>query len=301
MDNQPPTKGDEKMCKTTTVNPNNARKGEIPDAWKKVRAIQRSFDMRAGGQDYIGYQFGAPCYRTRKYEASQDALGRYTTEGLKEMMAEAKEELRLFWHERFYGPRGTKLFAAEPYHWSERLAFAGFEFEYSDPGHPNRVEEYYPKEELVRLFVLLSDPDVGHGETQRLIQHTFGRISWSDENIKQGRLVDMLNPDTLAYLVHSVDGGHIAELLNESSRYNHDKNLGLVEKIVATFDSRCGWASQAERNLGDHLVRYPSSSLIGILRRARSEKAHAIADALIKRLEEARKWIQETLDALKGE
>ena len=51
MDNQPPTKGDEKMCKTTTVNPNNARKGEIPDAWKKVRAIQRSFDMRAGGHD----------------------------------------------------------------------------------------------------------------------------------------------------------------------------------------------------------------------------------------------------------
>lgn len=247
------------------------RKGEVPDAFRRIRATLM--------------------------ERKPKPYDRYTPAGLEEERKEAAKELRDFWYEQ--RPRDidrrSKIFE-DPYHWSESHYFAAVEMD-------RREELLHPSEELMRLFVLLSDPP--RSESPELIGLTFSIIDWPESNIKQSQLVQMLNPNTLSVLVGSVDGQGIAGLLTEAGQYDLSHRTWLVEKIAEILangsDGRHLCVSGSEQELGNYLVLNPDSSVIGILRHASSKSAHDIAGYLVRRLEEAKRWIQRTLDALKGE
>jgi hypothetical protein len=211
------------------------------------------------------------------------------------MMAEAKEELRLFWHERFYGSHRTKLFA-EPYRWSERLAFAGFEFEYPDPGHPNRVEEYYPNENLVRLFVLLSEPHWDK-ESFFLVSKTFACVNLEDLDfiMNHAQLVRMLDPRPLELLITALSGRQICNMLDGINL--RGPNSTETEKVAS-------WLIQAQdklEELGNHLAIMPRSGYIIRRLQESGENGREAAAQLIAHLENIAKFTKETLDSLKGE
>ncbi|MBI5227024.1 hypothetical protein HY988_00415 [Candidatus Micrarchaeota archaeon] len=268
---------------------------EVPDAWRRVRAIQVSLEMRNPRSEYAGWQCGGPTYRAEKYDRKKDPLGKYNTEGLCEMLEEAKEELRIFWHERFYGRDGRKLFV-EPYRWSERLAHAGFDFEYpgESPAHSNRTDAVYPTEQQVRLFVVLTGPWSGEAlfYAAAITSAVYSAPSCVyDRRMDGAQLVRMLDPNALTLLINSLNGRQINELLY--CIRSKTSSLHLIEKIASAMQ-----VQDKAKELGDHFASMHAADLIQAFQAA-GENGAKVAAKIIQHLERIVKYSGETLHELR--
>ncbi len=288
------------------------KKGEVPDVWRKVRAIMSSQHMRGGKSEYLGFQFGAPCYRRIEYEPKKDPLGVYTNEALVEMLSESEEQLRLFWHNRLNGHVSMSLFE-EPYGWSVHCHRTGIEFEYPGrtPAYPKRVEEYYPNESIMRLFVLLTEEPFDF-ECAFLTKATFQTMDGIIDKVDRAKLVRVLHPTPLGRLIHALEGRDVADLLTkcyetDSHRNSAYRNRPLFQKITDVFDKMYlkekPFSDPTVNGLAEYLILNPDLTVIRILRDV-GESGNTVAEnafkQIIERMEESARLLNETLDSLRG-